>query len=72
MHATARRINVVNRSDRQLDRERCALAHTFADRANSSAMKFHQVTHDRETQSHAAMLTAGFLVGLTEAIENMW
>jgi hypothetical protein len=34
-------------------------------------MHLDQMTDDRQSQAHATMLTAGFLIRLPESIENM-
>ena len=71
MHSTARRVDLIDRRDGQRYRERCALALAFTIRADRSSVHLDQVTDDCQSQSHATMLPAGFLIGLSKTIENV-
>src|SRR6476469_2391333 len=64
-------VHLVERRDRQHDNKRRTMSFAFAVRAHCSAVQFDEVTHDRQTESHAAMLPAGLLIRLAETIENV-
>src|ERR1700752_3805497 len=71
MYASTRRIYTIDRTDRQHDGESRAAAFAFTHRAHSPAVHFNQMTHDREAESHAAMLATRFLTRLSEPIEDV-
>src|SRR5690242_18553384 len=40
--------------------------------AHAATVQLNQMTHNRQPESHAAMLPARLLIRLPEAIENVW
>jgi hypothetical protein len=52
--------------DRQQHRERGALACTRAVGANLSTVGVDEVPHDRETETHTAMLAGRLVIGLAK------
>ena len=64
------RVRVGDSFHRQEDTKRRTLADAFALGADVSAVQFHQVLDDRQTESQAAVGAREGLVGLPEPIED--
>ena len=71
MHAAARRVDLINRRDRQHHRKCRAFIVALTAGANASAVHLDEVANDRESESHTAMLPAGLLIRLPETIEHV-
>src|SRR6476660_6839313 len=71
MYTTNRSVNEIDCRDRKHDRKRRALAFAFACRSHVTPMKLDKVAHNRKAETHPSKLPAGFLISLSEAIEDV-